>query len=55
MKYYLILAGLFCLCICGDATAADGAATERWDRGSALAAVQSVNINAAVVEMGAVP
>ena len=56
MKNNLILTGLICLCICGGAVfAADGAATERWDRGNALAAAQSVNIDAAVLEMGDVP
>jgi hypothetical protein len=53
MKYNIISAGLFWLLVLsGSASAASQATTAPWDRGHALAAAHSVDLEAAVVEIG---
>ncbi|MGA9574687.1 MAG: hypothetical protein WBS20_12155, partial [Lysobacterales bacterium] len=55
MKNNLVSAGLFCLGIfTGSALAADLATSAHWDRSSAMAAAQSVNIDRAVFEMSTI-
>lgn len=53
MKNYLVLSVLFCLFVCANsALAANREAPEQWDRGSAMAAVRSAQIDIAVNEIG---
>lgn len=52
MKNKLISAGLIgVLVLCGSAMAADTASATRWDRGHALAAARSVNLESTVLEI----
>jgi len=53
MKSLLVLVSLFCICsIASSANAANYDHSTHWDRSSAMAAVQSVNIDIAVNEIG---
>ncbi len=53
MKNHLVLSVLFCLSVCANcALAANREAPEQWDRGSAMAAVRSAQIDIAVNEIG---
>jgi len=53
MKYQAVPVAVFCLGVfIGTAIAANAAEPARWDRGSAMAAVRSVNVDAVVNEIG---
>ena len=53
MKNHLILGALFCLCVFVDSTfAVNRTDSTQWDRGSAMAAARSVNIDREVYEIG---
>ena len=53
MKNLLILGALLCLCVFVDSTyAVNRTSSTQWDRGSAMAAARSVNIDRAVYEIG---